>query len=272
MKQVISEFPNVPRLVVDAGNFGWLNSEIGRIKTRYLIKGMNLLKVEVANLGWNELRHDIAYLRQMEEEAQFPFISANILQPDSSIPLVRSSIIKEFSLQPHGNTPQSEIKVGILGLCADTKRYNLNPSLLPKANITPAKEAIAQALGNLRKECHLIILLASFPLEEARQLCRNNEGIDIVLGGFDGIATSSPLREGNTIICYSGKDGEMIGELRLFFDEKLSISRYHYRQVPLEKSVGEDPRMIELMKAADKEVSEFIKKANIPSIKKGKIK
>ena len=268
MKQVANQFPQVPQLVVDAGNFSWLNSTVSMIMTRYLIQGMNIMKVEVANLGWNELRKDIDYLRQMEREARFPFISANILQPDSSATLVPPSIIKEFSWQPHGNRPKRKIKVGILGLCADTKRYNVRPALLPQANILPPAKAIDQALGDLKKKCHLIILLAALPLEEARQLCRNHQGIDIVLGAFGGTATPNPLREGNTIICYNGKDGEMIGELRLFLNQELGIASYLSRLVPLESSVGEDQRMKQLMKAANKEVSESIKKA-VPPSKKG---
>ncbi len=269
MKDVSQSLPEVPRLVVDAGNFSWLQSPMNRIKTRYLIQGMNLLKVEVANLGWNELGHEIDYLRQMEQEAQFSFISANIFLSNSSTPLVSPSIIKEFSLRPRGDNPQRELRVGILGLCADTARYNLPSSLFPKADIIPPKKAIAQALDDLRERCHLVILLAALPLEEARQLCREHQGIDIILGAFGVISNSSPLREGNTIIWYGGKDGEMIGELKLFLDEKLMISSYLSQLVPLEPWVGEDQRMKQLMEDANKEVSEFIKKSITSPAKKG---
>ncbi|TKJ30656.1 hypothetical protein CEE39_08030 [bacterium (candidate division B38) B3_B38] len=258
----------MPRLVLDAGNFSWLNSAVSRIKTRYLIQGMNYMQVEVANLGWNELGRDIAYFGEMQQEAQFPFISANILTSDSSAPLVKSSIIKKFSSQAHENAPGREMRVGILGLCADTEQFHLPPSLFPKAKILPPEKVISQALGDLKKSCQLIILLAALSLEEARVLCRNHQEIDIVLGAFAGASTPSPWREGNTIICYSGKDGEMIGELRLFLDEELRISSYISRLVPLLEDVGEDKKMKQLMEAANEEISEVIKKAVNPS-KKG---
>ncbi len=258
----------MPRLIVDAGNFSWLNSAVSRIKTRYLIQGMNYMQVEVANLGWNELGLDIAYFREMQQEAQFPFISANILTSDSSAPLVPPSIIKELSLHFHENAPGREIRVGILGLCADTERFHLPPTLLPQAKILPPEKAISQALGDLKKNCDLIILLASLSLEEARVLCRDHPGIDIVLGAFGGYASPSPMREGNTLICYGGKDGEDIGELGLFLDEELKISSYSSRLVPLLEDVGEDKKMKQLMKDVNKEISEHIKKAvNLPKKK-----
>ena len=253
---------------MDAGNFSWLNSSVSRIKTRYLIQGMNYMQVEVANLGWNELGRDIAYFREMQQEAQFPFISANILTSDSSAPLVPPSIIKELSLQAHENTPGREMRVGILGLCADTERFHLPPTLLPKATILPPEKAISQALGDLKKNCDLIILLAAFSLEEARVLCRNHPGIDIVLGAFGGYASPSPMRAGNTVICYGGKDGEDIGELRLFLDKELRVSSYSSRLVPLLEDVGENKEMKQLMEAANKEVSEHIRKAVNPPKKK----
>ncbi len=258
----------MPRLLVDAGNFSWLNSEMSRIKTRYLIQGMNYMQVEVANLGWNELGRDIAYFREMQQEVQFPFISANILTSDSSAPLVSPSIIKELSLPSHENAPGREIKVGIMGLCADTERFHLPPTLLPQAEILPPEKAISQALGELKKNCHLIILLAALSLEEARVLCRDHQQIDIVLGAFAGASTPSPWREGNTIICYGGKDGEDIGELRLFLDEELKINSYNSRLVPLLENVGEDKQMKQLMEDANKEISEHIKKAVNPPKKK----
>jgi len=270
MKEVSQSLPQVPQLLLDAGNFSWLQSPMNRIKTRYLIQGMNLLKVEVANLGWNELGRDLDYLRQMEQEAQFPFISANIFPPKSSTPLVKPSIIKEFSLKAQEDTSPKKLKVGIFGLCADTARYNQPSSIFPKADIIPPKKAVAQALDDLREKCHLVILLAALPLEEARQLCRQHQGIDIILGAFGVIYNSSPLIEGSTIICYGGKDGEMIGELKLFLDENLRISSHVYSLVPLEPWVGEDQRMKKLIKDANEEVSEFIKKSITSPAKKGK--
>ncbi|MFB0517979.1 MAG: hypothetical protein ACETWC_01710, partial [Acidobacteriota bacterium] len=99
-------------------------------------------------------------------------------------------------------------------------------------------------------------------------LCRNHQEIDIVLGAFAGASTPSPWREGNTIIAYSGKDGEMIGELRLFLDKELKISSSISRLVPLLEDVGEDKDMKQLMEAANKEVSERIRKAVNPPKKK----
>ena len=79
-----------------------------------VFKGMNLLNYDVGNLGNHEFNYGIPFLQETLNDAQFPYISANVFDKATGKTLFTQYLIKEYTFQDTIAKPQT-IKVGYIG-------------------------------------------------------------------------------------------------------------------------------------------------------------
>ncbi|QMV13172.1 bifunctional 2',3'-cyclic-nucleotide 2'-phosphodiesterase/3'-nucleotidase [Vibrio spartinae] len=77
-------------------------------------KAMNLLGYEVGNIGNHEFNYGLGYLKETLNDANFPYINANIFDAKTDQHYFRPYLIKSYTLTDTDGKPQ-QLKVGYIG-------------------------------------------------------------------------------------------------------------------------------------------------------------
>lgn len=77
-------------------------------------KAMNLLNYEVGNIGNHEFNYGLAFLKESINDANFPYINANVFDADSGEHYFDPYLIKEYQLKDEDGDSHT-IKVGYIG-------------------------------------------------------------------------------------------------------------------------------------------------------------
>jgi 2',3'-cyclic-nucleotide 2'-phosphodiesterase / 3'-nucleotidase len=77
-------------------------------------KVLNLLKVDAANIGNHEFNYGLPFLRQAISGAQFPYVSANVIEADSGKPAFTPYVILQRSVSDETGQIHA-LKIGVIG-------------------------------------------------------------------------------------------------------------------------------------------------------------
>ena len=230
-------------LVLDAGS-SLLGNQVSLVSEgRVLVEAMNAMGYDALALGDREFALGLDVLREREAEADFPFLSANLVNADDEALLFQPYII----LERQGKS------VGIIGLSEPEVAKNARVSKLVSA-LDPVETA-RQYVGELRGQVDVLIVLSHLGVEEDKALAKEVTGIDVIVGGKSRTLMREPARVGNTLIVQQGYDGEWMGRLRATFDAQGVPSDYAEKLYTLTADYKDDQEMLNLVNEYKKLVS-----------------
>lgn len=129
-------------LLLDAGGFfrEFTDPDLN-LQTWYLLQSLRLMKYQAINVAYTDFKHGIDELKRLQKEIGLPFISANILDAQTSKTVFEPYKIFEV---PNGGRM---VKIGVIGVTAPNARVStpLEDEAPPK--ITPATETTSTAEG-----------------------------------------------------------------------------------------------------------------------------
>ena len=222
VKSLREEDENV--LLLDSGNAFVKKGSFSELTAETTIRGMNLIRYDALNIGQGELSMGLDVLENLEAQALFPFISANIFLKENGLPLGEQFVIKAFN----------GLKVGITGVISPTYVATSGPAAKQLTVQDPAI-TLTHILPEMHKQCDVVILLSHLGETATRDLAQSISGIDIAVVGNDSDITSQPQKAGDTLILKNCKQGEYVGILKIFLDSSGKIAP---RESTLEKVAG----------------------------------
>ncbi len=228
---------------MDAGNvFGGGEEEKGesaRQRAEVMIEGMSLMNYDALNLGVNEFGFGRPFLDELQREAEFPFLSANLVARNSPEPAYTPYVIEEAGL----------LRVGIIGL--------MSPALWSaggEGSLQPHEPAavLDNLLPQVRKKAAIVVVLAHLPLEEAVELLNNVQGVTVMVVAHGGEPTlSSSMQEVNgALLVSTDQCGTVVGKLQIVADIDGRILDYQAEAMTLDEYVGQDARLVDLLEQA----------------------
>ncbi len=221
-------------LLLDAGGAFWGNDEQARQRAETLIEGMSLMGYAALNLGDEELALGRAFLTELRQKADFPFLSANLVSRDGTELPWQAYLIAEIS----------PLKVAVIGLISPQLWSQVSDGTLEARD--PAA-VLDELLPQVKKKAHFVIVLAHMHHEEAIGMLRTVEGINVMVVAHDGRFTSTPLQENGTLVVSGGEQGKYVGHLQIVADTSGQTVAHIGRIVTLGEETGEDPAMLELL-------------------------
>lgn len=205
-------YPETQRLWVDTGNVCDNPGPAGDLKSRSLVEGMNRLGYRVVNVGERDLMLGYDTYRERMAAAKFTLVSANVVRKDTGEPVFRPYEVVEVP----GRAKGTKIRVGLLGVARHNPLFlKAGPDGSNLVTI-PAAEAASRYLPELRSKADVVVLLASMHEKEVRTMLRAVGGIDLVLGAYGGIVSTTDRPEGTTPVVFAGNQGKYVGESRLY--------------------------------------------------------
>lgn len=194
-----------PTVVLDAGNLLFRSlmalSEDAESRRKAsamaLVDAYSLMGVDAVNVGPHDLSAGLDYLQRLQGRAGFPWLSSNLVDPDSGEPV----FTERLTVERDGTT------VAVLGVL---------PGQMQGAGYRttdPVSAARAQAAEARQGGADLVVLLSSLGLDEERQLARKVQDVDLILGCGDRAATDPPVWVGDTLLVHPGSRGKDMAQV-----------------------------------------------------------
>jgi hypothetical protein len=207
---------------------------IGNLKAGLYMKAYNLMGYDAFTPGELDLSLGIDELIKISQQANFPFLAANLLNSQSNEPIFKPYVIKEIK-EVRG------MKVGIFGLISNNFSAGSPSGGREKFKITDPIEAAQKVMAELKPQCRVIVALAHLGADEERMLADKAHGIDFIVNGHLTHAQAAPQLVNHTQIFLAGARGEFLGQADLFEKRRKLYSRYQL--IPLKLDYHEKPEI-----------------------------
>lgn len=206
-------------LLLSAGDIFTGNPVVDQFpeKGQPIIEMMNLTGFTASAVGNHEFDYGQEVLARRMNEAQFPFLSANIL-PDSSSPVrFRPYVII---------TLENGIRVGILSLIQinEAGLPDTHPSRLEGLTF-PDGLKVATSYASLRDSCDVFIALTHLGYETDIELAGILPSLDLILGGHSHTLVKTPSVFNGVMIMQAGSGLRHVTKTTLKLSDKTIISR-----------------------------------------------
>ena len=238
------------------------------MQTDALIDGMNALGYKVSNLSQRELSHGYDVFLERRKKARFEFVSANVVWQDTGEPVVSATTVVRVPLRDGAKV--KDVRVGFIGLTRNDPAFQKEGPAGRRIVTVDAYAAAEKQVPALRQKADIVVALVALGLEEARQLPKRVKNIDLVVGadptpGKTGMITRSDdfpedTQFGRTRLLFAGDQGKVLGDVRLFFDAKRSVTSTQRAIIQLSREWPDDPRLAEVMDRVKVGVNEYNKK------------
>ena len=221
-------------LLLSAGDINTGMPESDMLDAEPDVMLMNLLGYDAMTLGNHEFDKPLNVLMKQKELAEFPFLSANVVQKDSGDYLVEPYIIKEFD----------GLKVAIFGLTTEESPILVTPTNVETLEFKSTIETAKELVPTLKEEADIVIALTHMGFyEEAGggynspgdiKLAKEVPGIDAIVGGHSHTEIKEAEIVNDTIIVQAGEWSKYVGRLDLTIDSEADkIIDYTYTLLPV---------------------------------------
>jgi 2',3'-cyclic-nucleotide 2'-phosphodiesterase (5'-nucleotidase family) len=228
-----------------------------------MLQGFNLIGTDAVNVGHLDLAAGLPFLKSLADQAEFPFLSATLVNDDD-----------DLIFTPHTIVEKGGLKLALIGASGSIQPGDGYRTL----DLLPA---LKKAVKDVKSRSDLIVLLFHGTKDERQQVLDSGLPISLILQSHDRVfsknfSTAIPYAaagtEGKyiTLVTLTISDpGEPFADLakaqqNLRFVERTrkNIRRGKPQDVPLEEIYADDPKMlarVELVNKREAEANQILK-------------
>lgn len=201
------ENPNL--LLLNAGDTIHGTTLVNVTEGETMIKLMNEIGFDAMTPGNHDFNYGYERLVELKDMADFPIISANLVEEDSKKEIFKPYIIKEID----------GVKLGIFGATTEETKFKSHPKNTEGVDFINPVDASRDAVKQLEKEnVDIIIGLVHLGVEgttltTAKDIIENVDGIDILIDGHSHEETNEKIKD--TLLVQAGSYTKNIGILDL---------------------------------------------------------
>ena len=191
-----------------------------------ILEVFSMLNLDAAALGNHEFDISESHARSLVENADFPFLCANILDPDGS----------SFGTAKYQIFNKGKLKIGVIGLTIESLPERVKAENVQNLNIIPYTQAIDSVLEEVDEASDLIVLLTHNGWEADSLLATQlDDRIDMIIGGHSHLALSQAAIVNGIYILSAGSHLQYLGlaDLKVKRDR---ISEFTNRLIPLSQA------------------------------------
>ena len=174
-------------------------------KARLIVESLNVMGYDAVGIGDDDLTLGKDSLVEIAKNANFPFLSSNVLDEASGKPLFKPYLLKEVN----------GVRIGIFSLLSPD--FFPGPSDLRKKGLVfrPPVEVAQAMVKELQPKADLLILLSHLGYPKDVELAQAVQGIHVIVGSHTGAnLVYAPVVKG-TIILQTSPKGMYAGKLDL---------------------------------------------------------
>ncbi len=188
-----------------------------------ILEVFGLLGLDAATLGNHEFDVSEAHARALVETSAFPFLSANILNPDGS----------SFGDAPYRVFQKGKLKIGVIGLTIASLPERVKPENVANLNILPYTDAISRVLDEVDAASDLVVILSHNGWEADSLLATQlDHRVDMIIGGHSHLALEEAPKVNGIYILSAGSHLQLLGQADLKV-RRDRITRFSNTLIPL---------------------------------------
>ncbi|TLN18930.1 hypothetical protein FDZ74_06450, partial [bacterium] len=234
VSQQRAQYPDL--FLVDSGDalFGTPESDANR-GIAY-VKAMNVMRYDAAALGDQEFMYGLDVLQAAIDQAQYPYLSANVVYSDTQQPFVRDSIVIE----------RNGVRVAFIGLTSPDVAAYLQADAKMSATLEvldPIKTARAK-VSELRDQADAVIILSDLGSALDRRLIRSVSGITAIIGGHSREVIQPENERIAVPLVQMGFQGDQLGVLHLGVDSNGRTVQVQSDSIRLSREIATDPQIL----------------------------
>jgi len=223
-------------LYLDAG--GSFPEEDGRPDlAEFTYRSLVQLRAGAIGVGRRDLRHGVAFLRDLVQRTGAPVTCANLADKHTQLPIFPSGRVVDVA----------GVKVGVFALFGD--RFDLGPAADSLVVLDPENAASAQVTALRNKGAQVVVLLAQLGRVGGEDLVTAVPGIDAVVLGHDVPIYENGRRIGATMASYSGEQGQHLGVITFSLAPDGHAADVTCAIASLGPEVREQPAMLKAVRA-----------------------
>ena len=211
VRQIREQMPNV--LLLDAGDIIHGTPVEKASEGQAVIAAMNAMQYDAAAAGNHEFDMGQRIARQAFASANFPFLSANVVETDTGRPWdgLKAYVVREID----------GIRIGIFGLTTPRTFAYQWPRTLEGISITEEVEAAAKVVKQLREQerADVVIGLTHIGHKDDLRVAEAVHGIDVILGGHTHTRLDEQVWHHGTLIMQTGAHAVTLGRADLFIEK-----------------------------------------------------
>jgi 2',3'-cyclic-nucleotide 2'-phosphodiesterase (5'-nucleotidase family) len=228
-------------LLLDAGDSLFGDRFLGQqTQGKGVVEAMNLMGYDAMALGGGDMRLGLDTLRQRMAEAEFPFLSANVVLSGTETPFTEPYIIKEMG----------DHRVAIIGLTEP----GAADAVLGAVTVLNPIETARRYVAEVSAKASTIIVLSHIGMKGNIKLAEEVEGIDLIVSGAGQMSVDQAVQSETTgtLIVQAevpspGHAGRRIGVARLQMDSQGEVTSHQWTVVSLTPDFADDPEMRDLL-------------------------
>ncbi|MCB9743014.1 MAG: bifunctional metallophosphatase/5'-nucleotidase [Alphaproteobacteria bacterium] len=208
-----------PTLLLDAGDIltgtPLAEIEVDGARGGGMLALMEAVGYDAWVLGNHEFDQGYDNTAAMVAAADMPTLSANLESPEGgpAMPGLQDAVV----------LTAGELRVGVIGATTEGLTHLAPLDVNERVVVRGVAEAVAEQVEALEGQVDLIVALTHVGVDGDRELAREVDGIDVIVGGHSHTRLEAPVREGDTWIVQAGSYTRSLGVSRLgFVDGELS--------------------------------------------------
>jgi 2',3'-cyclic-nucleotide 2'-phosphodiesterase (5'-nucleotidase family) len=253
-KAFARKYPGKAFLRLDGGAVFSSGAADSAVVNRWMLLGTYLSKLDAINLdpwdlsAWQELGDLAVSGKAVRKLLDLPLVTANVVPKVPNFPAVKRSIIKEIELGPPAG---GKYRIGISGLLHDPE------GRIPRADfeVQDPTAAAREVVAELLPKTDFRIFMTNMDLGSALSLAIAVPGINLLVVTHNYEEMSEPQQVGETLIAIPVNEGRMLSEIRLAIPPGSDKVQAEARFVPLDRTVPDDPAMVDLIRRAQDAVA-----------------
>ncbi len=179
------------------------------IQAKGIVAAYNLLNYDAVGISAYDLAAGLDFFQEIAARSKFPWLSANLVEKSSGLPLFTPWVIVE----------KQQMKIGIIALTGSRAATMLSDS---KGKLVDWHRILTNLVGELQPKCDLLILLSNLSIVENREICRDFPGINLVVQAGIHTGNMNPVLQNKTLLCHVDRQGKYLGEVSIRWAKKYS--------------------------------------------------
>ncbi len=241
---------------MDSGNLLFRQKYNGRnpdislsLQGKRFIESYNAMGWTALGIGDSDLAFGIEYLKELESMADFPFLSANILDKEGG----------EYVFTPYTIKKLSGFKVGITAIIGkDLLKSDKKDQM--GIYIDDEELALKKVFKEFKRKVDFVIVLSPTGFKEGKIIAEKFDEIDLILTGYKPTTNLyQPTKIGNALIAQVFSRGKYIGRLDIEIND--SSRPYNLYIEGKNENVNSEYKILETRrKHLEKAYNKFLKK------------
>ena len=208
VNQLRLQNPNL--FLVDAGDSLFGTPESNANRGIVSVKAMTMTGYDAAALGDQDFAFGLDVLQSVIDQAEFPFLAANVVYKDTGLPFAQESIIIE----------RNGFRVAFLGLTSGdlAEILNADPVMSDLLEVRDPIKTARVKIPLLREQADMVVILSHLGSKLDQKLAKSVSGIAAVIGGHSREVIQLENKPVTVPIVQMGFQGDHLGVLMLEVD------------------------------------------------------